>query len=744
MTDTCYFVVQCSDDDGNTRRFDADCGPENNSQSSLQCSPKPSTAAIDHVLDQPSTSAPCSKKHRSQAKTDHDNNQGKNGSQPTKIKHLFREQWKDKWHWLSYDGHKMICSLCKNHNKENTFTSGCTNFRTSTLERHVMCHDHQSSLKAEALAKDFTQAANAAVKKSASEPGLVAAMRTVFWMGQEDLPIKKYPSLVEFLKLQGCDSLKQISIAGNATYGSRQSGKEFQESVATVIHDSIIKKIKQAKMLAILIDESTDISVSKQMVVYARVVDENFNVCTHLLKNICISDPKSDAKVLYDSLFKYLVDEEIDIGKLKGFGSDGAAVMVGKRSGVATRLKEVSPHCVNIHCMAHRFNLCTSQASKNVTYVKEFEKILTDLFYYFGGSKSGNRKCELEEIQKILDDPQVKMKQCHEIRWIACYEAVHSIYKTWTSLVTFFKKHPSDKNFLEKLTNFKFLTTLYMMMDILPSVAQMSMSLQKQDVDVATVTPVLQGLKDKIKLAEKGDAFYQKEFQVKLEKIKDDDGKTKEVKFKGQKLVYEKTYGKDVKTIRKDFCANLIRNIDERFPKDDISVAMAFGVLSMRPLTFLSETDRDSYGNKEMEILLQHYGNVARKGEIVSLPLIDSEQCRLEWSTAKKIVYEQKYPRDKTSTLMKLLFDFHRETLPNLMTLANLALIMPYQTADCERGFSCQNGIKTARRSRLKESHLNTLMTIKIEGGNIQDFDFGQAINLWKNKKKRKICQKMS
>ena len=51
------------------------------------------------------------------------------------------------------------------------------------------------------------------------------------------------------------------------------------------------------------------------------------------------------------------------------------------------------------------------------------------------------------------------------------------------------------------------------------------------------------------------------------------------------------------------------------------------------------------------------------------------------------------------------------------MTLANLGLIMPYQTADCERGFSCQNGNKSSRRSRMEENKMNTLLTIKIEGG---------------------------
>ena len=54
--------------------------------------------------------------------------------------------------------------------------------------------------------------------------------------------------------------------------------------------------------------------------------------------------------------------------------------------------------------MAHRLNLCSSQASKDIPYLKTFEKTMTELYYYFGGSKSGNRKCELQDIQRVLDD----------------------------------------------------------------------------------------------------------------------------------------------------------------------------------------------------------------------------------------------------------------------------------------------------------------------------------------------------
>ena len=102
-------------------------------------------------------------------------------------------------------------------------------------------------------------------------------------------------------------------------------------------------------------------------------------------------------------------------------------------------------HCINIHCMAHRLNLASSQAPKYIPFMKEVESTLAALFKYFGGSKSGNRKCALQEIQKVLDEAQLKIKECYEIRWLAFCEAVRIVYLCWGSLYTYFMENSSSE-----------------------------------------------------------------------------------------------------------------------------------------------------------------------------------------------------------------------------------------------------------------------------------------------------------
>ena len=74
--------------------------------------------------------------------------------------------------------------------------------------------------------------------------------------------------------------------------------------------------------------------------------------------------------------------ERIAIQKVLGFGSDGAAVMMGSRSGV--RLKDLtSGLTIHVHCYAHRLALAVSQAANIVDKVKSYQDTVNSISFYF-------------------------------------------------------------------------------------------------------------------------------------------------------------------------------------------------------------------------------------------------------------------------------------------------------------------------------------------------------------------------
>ena len=156
-------------------------------------------------------------------------------------------------------------------------------------------------------------------------------------------------------------------------------------------------------------------------------------------------------------------------------------------------------------------------------------------------------------------------------------------------------------------------------------------------------------------------------------------------------------------------------------------------------MAFLSTTELETYGVDKIEQLCNYFGKEKAVKELISAPIINTSQVLAEWNLAKSIIKQEKYPRNRMMELWQLVYQHHKETFPNLLKLAAIAMVMPYQTADCERGFSEQNQTNTKLRSRLEQRSLCILMMIKLEGPPMRDFNFKKALLNWQQKKERRV-----
>ena len=80
----------------------------------------------------------------------------------------------------------------------------------------------------------------------------------------------------------------------------------------------------------------------------------------------------------------------------------------------------------------------------------------------------------------------------------------------------------------------------------------------------------------------------------------------------------------------------------------------------------------------------------------------------------------------------------HATTFPHFAVLISVAVALRVTNAGCERGFSTQNRLKTKLRNRLLEGKLDILMRLSIEGPVVQDYNYSQALAVWKG---RKACR---
>ena len=381
--------------------------------------------------------------------------------------------------------------------------------------------------------------------------------------------------------------------------------------------------------------------------------------------------------------------------------------------------------------------LCTSQAAENIQELKEHQQILTDVFYYFRGSPK--RAARIKEIQKLLEDPVLSYKELHSVRWLSYHITLQTVHRTVDSLLTYFSdvtqdvtKDPKANGLKKKIGTMKSISITALMMDAMAPITILSQFFQTENVDVALIN---------VKL----DLAIEDIEKIKTMRSPNMSALANDIQgnmYKNQHQITANTFNLENLCMR--FINTLIDNIRMRFP--NTSPVCALGVLSLRPITFLSEQDLQAFGEEELELLIAHYGNEQshhwkednRDHHVTTPPVIDPEKTRQEWALLKKVVKAQHYPRDCLWKLWALVTKYHLEDFPNLTTLAQLATTLAVHTAGCERGFSAQNLILTPHMNRLTMLHQEQLLKVNL-GPKRSEFPFREALKTWKQTKERKL-----
>ena len=104
-----------------------------------------------------------------------------------------------------------------------------------------------------------------------------------------------------------------------------------QDGIAYYEKKDLIETLKVNKF-SIIIDESTDISVTQILAIVVRYFDEpSKNVCDALFDSLIVED--GSAQGLYTSLKAMFSDAEIPLTNIIGFASDNCNTMFGAKGG---------------------------------------------------------------------------------------------------------------------------------------------------------------------------------------------------------------------------------------------------------------------------------------------------------------------------------------------------------------------------------------------------------------------------
>ena len=168
----------------------------------------------------------------------------------------------------------IYCQLCKTHSIKATKAGHQQNLyvkepaypsRRYKLNEHINSDRHQEALKREVLKESST--IHKSFEESQSKKVDTVAQRfiIVYWAMKEEVANRKIPSLQLLINRVGCNTLLE-----QFGHCSSTSISEMIQVIGGFIRESIVRDIKNSPSFATLVDETTDISIRQQMIIFAR------------------------------------------------------------------------------------------------------------------------------------------------------------------------------------------------------------------------------------------------------------------------------------------------------------------------------------------------------------------------------------------------------------------------------------------------------------------------------------------
>ncbi|XP_070550348.1 zinc finger protein 862-like [Ptychodera flava] len=524
-----------------------------------------------------------------------------------------------------------------------------------------------------------------------------------------------------------CSVQLKNNIQLGENYITRIACRRFLSSIVHVIRNEINTEIKASRFLSILGDGSTDASIVEQEIVYLRYVDQT--ECVPKTREIDIIPLASaNADGVFRALESGLQSVNLNFNDLKheqnkdgpmlvGVNFDGAAVMMGVKSGVVKKITDIIPEVIAMHCVAHKLELAALDANKSVKYMEKFEDTIKGIYNFY--HYSPKRRRELTEICAIIQQCTAHFSSVKQVRWLASKDrAVKALKMNLPAVVMHLQHSDADKarGYYKEVTTVNFIKHIYFMLDYLSVLATLSRAFQQEGLLVMElhVPDHIECTLIALTALKNTPGKYMKEFTELYNPTEMEFG---DVSLTGRKPgVVDFTKDSDTKNM----IDNTVKYIEKRFNNLNTEQLSLLVVLDFHKWPINNE-ELAVYGNEEIHKLVV---------QLESCFTDEDRQCiDREWLFLK--MYIRPLRSNDLLDVYSGLLRLKPNTMLHILKVIEFVLTISPSTASCERGFSNMNNVKTSLRTSLTQQALADQLHIVCEGPSLADFNADKAVNHW-------------
>ena len=196
---------------------------------------------------------------------------------------------------------------------------------------------------------------------------------------------------------------------------------------------SLIQKICACSRswYSVIGDEATDTSYKEQFNISIRWVDEAYEI--HEDPVGLFNLPNTTSETLFTVVKDILIRCSLPLSLCRGQAFDGAANMLGKRSGLVTRIRQEIPSALPVHCLAHSLNLCLQDAGRQLPFIRDALDTVKEIAKLI--KISAKRSHLFSEKLAQPDISGVSIKRLCPTRWTARTGAIEAVLKDYSVLM---------------------------------------------------------------------------------------------------------------------------------------------------------------------------------------------------------------------------------------------------------------------------------------------------------------------
>ncbi|XP_019161885.1 PREDICTED: zinc finger MYM-type protein 1-like [Ipomoea nil] len=501
--------------------------------------------------------------------------------------------------------------------------------------------------------------------------------------------------------------------------------KDIANAIASEVTQKIINDLGE-ELFGIIVDESRDISVKEQMIVFIRYVDSSGHIVERLLGITHVCDTTSmSLKVAIEDL---LTRHRLSIARIRGQGYDGASNMRGEFNGLKTLIMNENSSAFYVHCFAHQLQLALVGVAKENEEVGDFFYTVSQLCNIVCASCKRMDSLRDKQLKMLIDsisddtietgtglNQETVLKRPGDTRWGSHYGALMSIITLFSPVIDVLDEIRQDpkqrtKAFrvLKNILCFDFVFLLHLMRDVLGITNDLSQALQKKDQNIVNAMRLVDVSKKRLQMM-RDDGWEALLQQVSLFCNKHSIpipnlDEVYVVPGRPRRNAEERTHLHRYRVERFYAVLDLqLQELNNRFNEKNTELLLC--VACFDPKNSFARFDKD-----KLVRLAQFYPNDFSD---IELQLLDNQLQTYFVDVTSDPAFSK---LDGIDDLAKKMVETGRHLDYTMVyLLLKLALILPVATASVERKFSAMKLIKTSLRNRMGDDLLNDCLVPYVE-----------------------------